>query len=301
MHANSVYHGGRPILDHITFKPYSSLRSAWADLLRGQVDVLYDVGPEALNSLESSREVRIFPFQRAQAYVVLFNLRRPFLADSGFRRDLNAAIDRAAMAADAFGGHATPAAAAISPRHWAYSADLPQFRYKPRVRNARSPKQLTCLFMDPSIERLALLTQRQLQAIDVDLQLKLVTPDEALGRLESGDFDAVLGDFELGPNLARAYNFWHSGGPYNFGRYNSKPVDAALDSVRHAADDTAYKAGVAAFERAIVDDPPGIFLAWGERARAVSSRFDVPTDPDAAIFRTLHLWRPGSGQLARLN
>ena len=33
---------------------------------------------------------------------------------------------------------------------------------------------------------------------------------------------------------------------------------------------------MAAFQRAIVDDPPAIFLAWSERARAVSTRFDVP-------------------------
>lgn len=301
MHANADYHGGRPIVDNITFKPYPSLRAAWADLLRGQVDVLYDVGPDALESLESSTQVRIFPFQRAQVYVVLFNFRRPFFRDPNFRRKLNDAIDRTALVADALGGHAIPAAAAISPRHWAYSADLPQFQYSPRVRDGGSPKQLTCLFMDPSIERLALLTQRQLQSIDVDLQLKLVTPSEALGRLEAGDFDAVLGDFGLGPNLARSYEFWHSTGPYNFGRYNNGAVDAALDSIRHAADDEEYRKGVAAFDRAIVDDPPGIFLASGERARAVSSRFDVPADPDAAIFRTLHLWRPVGDQLVRVN
>jgi ABC-type transport system substrate-binding protein len=96
--------------------------------------------------------------------------------------------------------------------------------------------------------------------------------------------------------LARPYVFWHSGGPFNWGHFSSKAVDAALDSIRHAADDAAYKAGVAAFQRAIVEDPPAIFLAWSERARAVSRRFDVPAEPEGDVLGVLRLWRPDAGE-----
>jgi hypothetical protein len=72
-------------------------------------------------------------------------------------------------------------------------------------------------------------------------------------------------------------------------------VDAALDAIRHAPNDDAYKAGVAAFQKAIVDDPPAIFLAWGERARAVSTRFELPpVEPGVDILPTLRLWRPAT-------
>jgi ABC-type transport system substrate-binding protein len=92
--------------------------------------------------------------------------------------------------------------------------------------------------------------------------------------------------------MVRPYWFWHTDGPYNWGKFSSVPVDTALDSIRHAPDDAAYKAGVAAFQRAIVDDPPAIFLAWSERARAVSTRFEVPVEPGRDILSTLRLWRP---------
>jgi hypothetical protein len=42
----------------------------------------------------------------------------------------------------------------------------------------------------------------------------------------------------------------------------------------------------------MVDDPPAIFLAWSERARAISTRFDVPVEPGRDILSTLRLWRP---------
>ena len=98
----------------------------------------------------------------------------------------------------------------------------------------------------------------------------------------------------MGPNLLRPYQFWYTGTPNNWGHYSSPAVDEALDRVRHAANDDEYRAGVAAFQRAMIDDPPAIFLAWSQRARAVSTRFEVPVEPGRDVLGTLRLWRPTS-------
>jgi ABC-type transport system substrate-binding protein len=150
------------------------------------------------------------------------------------------------------------------------------------------------LYADPSHERIALVLQRQLQEVGVEVVLEEAPVDKALARVNAGDFDAFLADAVNAPTLVRPYLFWHSGGTYNWGHFSSPAVDAALDHVRHAQDDTEYRAGVAAFQRAIVDDPPAIFLAWSERARAVSTRFEVPVEPGRDILSTLRLWRPVS-------
>ena len=302
MARNETYYAGQPTLSGIEIKPYTSVRGAWADMLRGRVDVLYEVGVEALDSLQSSKDVKVFSFQRGYAYLLLLNLQRPALQDAAFRRALNAAIDRDALVADSLRGHGTPARGPVSPSNWAYSTDLPQFRYQPTRTDGDRTRRLSILFDEPALERLALVVQRQLQAIGVDVQLNLVPQEDFAPRVRAGDFDAVLTDFFQGPNLARPYLYWHTGAPFNFGHYRSPRVDAALDSIHHAANDTAYKAGVAEFQRAIVDDPPAVFLAWSERARAVSTRFQVPTDVDGDILRTVQRWRPaGRVLLARRN
>ena len=41
--------------------------------------------------------------------MVLLNVQKPYLRDPAFRRQLNAAIDRDALVADALKGHGTPA------------------------------------------------------------------------------------------------------------------------------------------------------------------------------------------------
>ena len=78
-------------------------------------------------------------------------------------------------------------------------------------------------------------------------------------------------------------------------------VDSALDRVRHAATDDGYRDGVAAFQRAIADDPPAIFLVWGDRSRAVSSRFDVRPQPGRDVLASLRLWRPTTDNRAGHN
>jgi ABC-type transport system substrate-binding protein len=113
--------------------------------------------------------------------------------------------------------------------------------------------------------------------------------------MQNGDFDIVLMDVIQGPGLLRPLWFWGSNEPFNWGGYSNRDVDAAFKAIRLAANDDEYKAGVAALQRAIADDPPAIFLAWRERARAVSTRFDVPAEPGRDILRTLRLWKPSGG------
>ena len=293
MRANDRYHLGKPHIDRVVIKAYASLRAAWADMLRGQVDMLYDVGMDALGSLQRSNAVKIFAFQRAYAYTVILNVRKPYLRDAGLRRTMNAAIDRQELVSQALNGHGTPALGPVWPYHWAFDPSSPGFRYQPVpvVRSGLRP--LTCLIFDPSSsERLALALQKQLQVIGIDLKLEVVSADKILERLETGDFELILIDAAVGPGLVFPYLFWHSGGPYNWGGFSSQRVDLALDAIRHSADDEEYKAGVAAFQRAVVEDPPAIFLAWSERARAVSRRFEVPIGSERDVLKTIRLWRP---------
>ena len=129
------------------------------------------------------------------------------------------------------------------------------------------------------------------------MQIEAVTLDKLVDRVtKRGDFDAVLFDAQLGPNIFRAYQWWHSGGPNNYGGFSSAKVDAALDAIRYATNDSEYAAGVLDFQRAMIADPPAIFLAWGERARAVSRRFDVQPEAGRDVLTTLRLWKPATDQ-----
>ena len=300
MLANPHYFGGPPALAEILIKPYVTVRSAWADMLRGELDMLYEVGVDAMDLLGDSSDSDVYTSQRPYAFVLILNTRRPNLQDAGARRALNAAINRPALILEALNNHGRPAHGPVWPEHWAYSPSLSQINYDPDP--DRVPSRLSILFTEPSHERLALSVQRQLSEVGIDVKLETAPLDKAMARVEQGDFEVFLADAISGPSLVRPYLFWHSQSPLNWGGFKSPRVDAALDSVRHAADDEEYRAGVAEFQRAIADDPPAIFLAWSQRARAVSTRFEVPVEEGRDILSTLRLWRPaGPPQRAQRN
>lgn len=294
MIANNNYYLGKPAVDRLVLKPYPSVRAAWADLLRGQVDMLYEVGVDAIDSLEPSSRVKLYSFRRHYVTVALFNMRRPALKDSGLRRALNAAVDRDSLVLDALGGLGRPAFGPVWPDHWALNSQAAQFAYQPhRVDQGKSHVPLRCIFPSAISERLALVLQRQLQSVGVDLVLESLPLDEFSKRISSADYDILLTEVIAGPSLIRPYLFWHSKGPYNYGGFNSPEVDAALDSIRRAENDDGYRAGVNRFQQAIAIDPPAIFLTWSERARAVSTAFEVPVEASGRdILSSIHLWRP---------
>jgi len=305
LRANDHYHGGKPLIDRIVIEPYKSVRSAWADMLRAKVDMLYEVGGDAFDLVKPARNTNLITFQRPYALLILLNTRKPGLNDAAVRRALNAAIDRDEIVATGMYGLGRPADGPVWPDFWANSAGRPRFHYQPTpAGNSGRPLKFTLLFSDPTHERIALLVQRQLQSVGVDVTLEETTVAEGQAKASKGDFDAWLADVGLGPGFFRQMLFWQSTSPYNGGGYANKDVDAAFMQIRRAKDDEEYEAGVKLFQRAIANDPPAIFLAWTERARAVSTRFDVSSPQGRDILRagSLARWRPASiPQLASRN
>jgi peptide/nickel transport system substrate-binding protein len=301
MAANRQYYLGAPLIDRVVIKPYDRLRSAWADMLRGQIDMLYEIGVEGLDSLQPASNVRIFLHKRPYAYLVIFNMRRPELLPAEVRRALNLAVNRSQIVAEGFGGHGAPTDGPLPPDHWAYNTSFQHFTYDPAgatasLRRAGRPiVQFTCITPgEQPYERLALIVQRQLRAAGIEMKIEPVTYEQFTPRLQSGDFQAVLADFHIAPSLFNQYQFWYAEGPRNLGGFRSGSVDGALERIWRAPNDEMYRAGVEAFQSAIINDPPAIFLSWSERARAVSNRFQPPPElgRELSSISAIRLFKP---------
>ena len=114
------------------------------------------------------------------------------------------------------------------------------------------------------------------------MSVEEVSMDRIVDALKNRRFEAALIEGVSGPTLLRPYQLWHSKGAVNPGGLGSPSMDVALDRIRHAASDDEYARAVASFQQTIVDDPPAIFLAWIQRARAVSKRFMRPAPQSRA-------------------
>jgi peptide/nickel transport system substrate-binding protein len=305
------YYRGRSALAGIEVKNYPTQRNAWAAMMRGDVDMLYDVSRDAAEFIEAETTVHAFSAPRPYYIPLAFNVRRPVLSNPQVRRAINEAVDRAVLVHDGMRGRGTPADGPVSPQNWAYSPPAVPFTYDPaaarrrldaagfpaRMDAARAvPIRFTfdCLVFadDTRFDRIALLVQKQLADVGIDMKLVPLSLLDFGGRVESGDFDAFLWEMS-GRSLSRVYEFWRSrdGAMINSGYTAADPV---LDRIRSARTDDEVRAGVAELARVLHDDPPAAFLTWQETSRAVLTKFDVGPDDKRDILTNLWLWRPAA-------
>ena len=300
LRATVDYYLGRPGIDKIVVTPYPTVRAAWADLLRGNIDMLHEVNADALDSLQGSTEVSVFSFVRHYQYAITFGNLGSALKSAEVRRELNAAIDRDAIVRVALSGHGLPSTGPIPPHHWALTQSTPRLEFNSDLAKRLATRKLhfTCLVPADSVyERVALAVKQQLATVSVDMQVVEATQEQILKATRDQRFEAVLVDPISGPNVFRSYRQFYSKASFVPKPRSSAQTDAALDRIRHASSDDEYRVGVTAFQQAIINDPPALFIAWGERARAVSRRFDVPVaESGRDVLATLRLWRPVTAQ-----
>ena len=305
--ANRHYSLGPPGIDRIVVQSFPSVRAAWAELLRDRLDMLYEVGLDALDSLETSSNVAVFTHTRHYQYIVVLNTRAEVFRSKEVRRGVNFAVDRDAVVRDALNGHGVASSGPVWPQNYGFRADLPKFEFdarraaatfaQRRATGSGASVRFTCLVPPDTVnERLALVVKKQLEAVGVEMLVEEAPMDRIFEALKTGRFEAALIDGISGPTLLRPYQLWHSGGTFNAGGLGNPAVDSAFDRVRHSATEADYTQAVAGLQQAFIDDPPGIFLAWSVRARAISKRFSVPAaEAGRDIVATLRLWKPVSG------
>jgi ABC-type transport system substrate-binding protein len=317
LEAFEAFHRGRPHIQRVELRSYQTPRTAWSALLRDEIDFLYEAAPEAVEFLKGGTGVREYSFLRPYVYLVGFNLEHPALGRADVRRALSAAVDRAAVVQRALSGRGVPAYSHVWPQHWAYEGatapppldargamaalDAAGWPLGDAARETASPRgppsrfRFTCLIPAdyPLFERLALIVQKQLDDVGVDMLIEPVSARDLQLRLNTGRFDAYLLELAAGQGFNFPYWLWHSTDgsdhrPLIASGYRG--ADAALDEVRTARTDAEMKAAVAALQRAQQDDPPAIFLAWREISRAVTQRYVVPVEDGRDILGSVPQW-----------
>jgi peptide/nickel transport system substrate-binding protein len=306
------YHGGPPAIRTVSLVPFESQRSAWAALLRGDIDVVQEVEPDAVEFIEGSTQVKTYTSLRPFYIAFVFNLRHRALGDVEVRRALTEAIDRDEIIRDALRGYAEPAIDPIWPAHWAYGGAKRRYAHDPAAARDRLERaglaiqpaaggrmasriRLNCLFSatEPQFERIALMLQRQLARAGVDLILTGMPVSKVIEAAGAGSFDTVLLPIRGGTSISTAYNFWRSrtgeGTLLNSGYTGS---DKILDHLRTVRSDADVRAAVADLQQRFHEDVPAVFLAWQQTTRAVDARIDVSDGAEPDVFTNMRRWRP---------
>ncbi|MBM3820817.1 MAG: ABC transporter substrate-binding protein [Acidimicrobiia bacterium] len=312
------YYLGTTDIHQILIRPFDTLRTAWSSLLRGDVDMVTDVPPEAVDFIRND-DVQVKLFARWYQFLIVFNGQRDPFRSAVVRRAMNFAVDREALIAKVLQGQGQPSTGPLWPRHWAYDASVLPFGFEPQfavtlldgagLRPGTVPKgpdrpparlRFTCLLPEgfSLLERIGLEVQKQLYDIGVDARFEVVAFQEWDRRIREGDFEAVLVDMISGPTLARPHLFWalpRREGLHAFG-YENAEAGRLFELLRRSTNEGAIRSAVGRLQRVMLEDPPALFLAWNQRARAISSRFHVAEKPGHDPLLTIWQWTENSSR-----
>jgi ABC-type transport system substrate-binding protein len=269
-----------------------------------------DVPPEAVEFIRND-DIQVISFPRSYQYLVAFNSRIPPFESPAVRRALNAAVNRELLITNVLQGQGDAATGPIWPKHWAYDGSIQPFSFDPRgavsslesaglsmsrsSASDRPPARLrfTCLIpAEFSLwERIGLEVQKQLYDIGVDMAFEVLPFQEYDARIRDGRFQAVLIDMTSGPTLARPHVFWgsaHREGLHTFG-YDNPEAARLFELLRTSTSEAVIRSAVSRLQRVLLEDPPALFLAWNQRARAVRRNFQVAESGGDPLF-TIWQW-----------
>jgi peptide/nickel transport system substrate-binding protein len=313
LEAFARYYQGKPAIDQVVVRRFESLRTAWAALLRGELDMLYDVPAEGVEFVRND-DVQVISVPRWYQYHLAFNSRHKVLKSPLVRKALNLAVDRAGIVQKVLHGAGEESSGPFYPKYWAYDATQTPYRYDPAAAAAlldaagyrlpatssasgpRARFRFTCLLPQNFAvwESVALEIQKDLFNIGVDMQFKSV-PFKEFNKLVSttGGFDAVLGDMISGPTAARTYMWWRSAkrSPVllNVFGYENAEAERLFETLLRSTNEAATRSAVSKLQRVMYEDPPAIFVAWSTRTRAINKRFTFPgTERDPLV--TISQW-----------
>ena len=206
-----------------------------------------------------------------------------------------------------------PSTGPLWPQYWAYDDSVPastfdpqramalldEAGFTPKTTKGGPPARLRFVSLIPENfsvwERIALHVQRDLFDVGVDMQFKVVSFAEFNNLIAKGQFDAVLIDLISGPTPERPFIFWRSArafqGVYNVFGYENAEAERAFGVLRTSTNEAAVRSATARLQRVMSEDPPALFLAWSERARAIRSDILVPQNEAYDLMFTLSSWQ----------
>jgi peptide/nickel transport system substrate-binding protein len=255
----------------------------------------------------------MYPALQSFYVAMVFNHQHPILRHVDVRRALVEALDKRQIIERGMRGHGREADSPVWPMHWAYAPPTDRYSHDPesarkrldaaglrlpaggKAGELRSRFKFKCLvYEDPQYERIALMVQRQLLEIGVDMSIELVGLDAFEPLASSGDFDAFLMRANAGRSLDFSYRLWRSPGPdqMTLQRTGYSGADHLLDALRRSTSDDEMRATVAALVQKFHQDAPAAFIAWLEVTRAVDSSFSVGGSTGEDPLTNIGEWRP---------
>jgi peptide/nickel transport system substrate-binding protein len=298
LEAHEDYHGGAPSIQTVRFMIMPDVNSRLSALLAGEIDLMYNLPPQAMAVVERSvsSEIRAATPGRRVMFIGLDNLAEGPLQDKRVRQALNHAIDIDLLISAIMEGHATRVPGALVPQNQHADASLQAYDYDPeRAREllgeAGYGDGLRLVFNTPQGRYLKDLEvvqaiSSQLELVGITVQIVTHEWGNFLERLEGRTLgDMYLNgrpDLELDGSILR--NFFLTGQP--FVSFSDPAIDEQLSDAAVLVDPAERTEAYHLLQGSIKEAAPWVFLWAQHDLYGVSSRLQwQPRDDEQILLR----------------
>jgi peptide/nickel transport system substrate-binding protein len=285
---------GRPNLDRVIWSVAPDPGSAAIKLFSGEADFFQSVRPENFAQVASNKDLRLAPYASLEYGFLQFNLRardgsrrpHPVFAERETRRALTMGVDRARLVQSVYDTLGYPGFGPTTRSLYPRWASLKQIPYDPararqlldslgwvdadgdgvRERNG-VPLEFGILVPSSSAgrKRYGVLLQEVFKAMGARVKVEELDVNGVIARMNSREFDALVGSWSTDPSRGGARQTWGSAGSRatngsNYGSYESPAFDAAVESALTALDPARSEEHWGRAYQIIIDDAPAVWL-----------------------------------------
>ena len=231
---------GLPKVDKVVFKIIPNGNAAVLDLEAGTVQVMDGAPPQDVPSLQKNPKV-VVSIMPGMAFdgIDMNQTAAPF-NNMYLRLALMNAIDRATLVNTVFGKTALPGDTAFPPSSWAYAPHtIPGANLtaaKADLAKGGQPNGFTftlTITNTPTEAKLAQVLQNMVQRAGITMKIKTIDSAAFSSIAANRNYQALTDGWSgrVDPDQ-NAYNWYHTGGAFNFGGYSNAQMDSLLQQAR---------------------------------------------------------------------
>ncbi len=268
LEVNDDYYGNKPYIKNINFKFFVDYVGAIKSFNDNQVDGLSYLPFDERSELLVKDSANIFDLVRPQIIGIFFNKsKNKALEDKNSRIALAKAIDKEGLINNIFSGVYQSADSPILKTSFAYGGAIAQYNYsvseaQELIKDKTFKLALTVIDLNDNVQ-VAEKIKSDWSAIGVEVELKVISLEQAAGVIKSRDFEAILYGESVGGD-PDVFAFWHStqtgAKGLNISGYINDEADKILTEARTSASETERIEKYGRLQELITAEIPAIFL-----------------------------------------
>lgn len=262
---------GKPRLDGVEIRIMPEMAVRVAALQAGDIDVVWDLGPENVRALRDNRAVRVESIATSTWDGAILNNQTGPFSDVRVRQALHLAVPKADVVELVLFGEGAPTLSPIPPTHPFFAGDVPiparadvagARRLLAQAGHARGIRVPIVIPVGrPLRERLGVALQQLGRPAGFEFEVQRV-PYARYSAEVSGKAPIYIDGFFARPTVDTAlYPFLHSRGSWNtrLWHYNEPRVDAALEAARLTGDTAQQRTHYQTMQRVLAENPASFF------------------------------------------